>query len=159
MNRIAMHHVGARLLILALLVALIGAGCSTAGLTGQQTPTTTSPAPTASSSGSAPPTAAPSQSAPSAPPVSPLTSDFQQSIRQVVQKVKPAVVQITSQQVQIGQFNQPFTVPSGVGSGVIYDNQGHILTNDHVVSGAQQFLVSLPDGRTFKDAKLTGADP
>ena len=159
MNRIAMHHVGARLLILALLVALIGAGCSTTGLTGQQTPTTTSLAPTASSSGSAPPTAAPSQSAPSALPVSPLTSDFQQSIRQVVQKIKPAVVQITSQQVQIGQFNQPFTVPSGVGSGVIYDNQGHILTNDHVVSGAQQFLVSLPDGRTFKDAKLIGADP
>jgi S1-C subfamily serine protease len=77
----------------------------------------------------------------------------------VVQKVKPAVVQITTQQVQAGQFSQPFTVPSGVGSGIIYDNQGHILTNDHVVAGAQQFLVSLPDGRTFKDAKLIGADP
>jgi S1-C subfamily serine protease len=86
-------------------------------------------------------------------------SEFQSAIRQVVQRVKPAVVQITTQQVQAGQFNQPFTVPSGVGSGVIYDKQGHILTNDHVVSGAKQFLVTLPDGRTFKDAKLIGSDP
>jgi S1-C subfamily serine protease len=53
---------------------------------------------------------------------------------------------------------QPFTVPAGVGSGVIYDSQGHILTNDHVVEGAQTLLVSLPDGRSF-EAKLIGADP
>jgi S1-C subfamily serine protease len=142
--------------MLTLLIALIGTGCSTAGLTRQATPSTTSPTPTGSPSGSAAPTAAPSQSA---PPVSPLTSNFQESIREVVQKVRPAVVQITSQQVQIDQFNQPFTVPGGVGSGIIYDNQGHVLTNDHVVSGAQQFLVTLPDGRSFKDAKLIGRDP
>jgi S1-C subfamily serine protease len=142
--------------MLTLLTALIGTGCSTAGLTRQATPSTTSPTPTGSPSGSAAPTAAPSQSA---PPVSPLTSNFQESIREVVQKVRPAVVQITSQQVQIDQFNPPFTVPGGVGSGIIYDNQGHVLTNDHVVSGAQQFLVTLPDGRSFKDAKLIGRDP
>jgi S1-C subfamily serine protease len=142
--------------MLTLLIALIGTGCSTAGLTRQATQSTTSPTPTGSPSGSAAPTAAPSQSA---PPVSPLTSNFQESIREVVQKVRPAVVRITSQQVQIDQFNQPFTVPGGVGSGIIYDNQGHVLTNDHVVSGAQQFLVTLPDGRSFKDAKLIGRDP
>jgi serine protease Do len=49
-------------------------------------------------------------------------------------------------------------VPAGVGSGVIYDNQGHILTNNHVISGAQQLQVSLPDRRSFP-AKLVGADP
>ncbi len=146
MNRSAFHRIGARLLMLMLLIALIGTGCSTPGLTREATPSTTSPAPTA----------APSQSA---PPVTPLTSNFQESIRQVVQKVRPAVVQITSQQVQIDQFNQPFTIPGGVGSGIIYDSQGHVLTNDHVVSGAQQFLVTLPDGRSFKDAKLIGRDP
>ncbi len=156
MNRSASHRIGTRLLMLALLIALIGTGCSTAGLIDQATPSTTSPAPTASPSETAPPTAAPSQFA---PPASPLTSNFQESIRQVVQRVRPAVVQITSQQVQIDQFNQPFTIPSGVGSGIIYDNQGHVLTNDHVIAGAQQFLVSLPDGRTFKDAKLIGRDP
>jgi S1-C subfamily serine protease len=81
------------------------------------------------------------------------------AIRDVAQKVKPAVVQITNEQTQVNFFTQqPFTVPAGVGSGVIYDNQGHILTNDHVVEGAQTLLVSLPDGRSFK-AKLIGADP
>ncbi len=41
---------------------------------------------------------------------------------------------------------------------MIYDNQGHIITNNHVVTGAQRLLVSLPDGRSFP-AKLIGADP
>jgi S1-C subfamily serine protease len=76
----------------------------------------------------------------------------------VTQAVKPAVVQITNEQVQVDQFNQPFTVPAGVGSGVIYDQQGHILTNNHVVQGAQQLTVALPDGTTFP-GKLVGADP
>ncbi|MDQ6673980.1 MAG: trypsin-like peptidase domain-containing protein [Chloroflexota bacterium] len=81
------------------------------------------------------------------------------AVRSVSQQVKPAVVQITNQQqIQTGQFNQPFVVPAGVGSGVIYDNQGHILTNNHVVEGAQQILVSLPDKRSFP-GKLIGADP
>ncbi|MDQ6672759.1 MAG: trypsin-like peptidase domain-containing protein [Chloroflexota bacterium] len=81
------------------------------------------------------------------------------AVRTVVRQVKPAVVQITNQQqVQTSQFAQPFVVPAGVGSGVIYDNQGHILTNNHVVEGAQQLLVSLTDKRSFP-AKLIGADP
>ncbi len=84
--------------------------------------------------------------------------NFATAIQQVASKVKPAIVQITNEQVQIGQFNQPFTTPAGVGSGVIIDSQGHILTNYHVVSGAQRLLVSLPDGRSFP-GKLIGTDP
>jgi len=87
------------------------------------------------------------------------TDSFVNAVRGVSQQVKPAVVQITNQQqVQTSQFNQPFVVPAGVGSGVIYDSQGHILTNNHVIEGAQQLLVSLPDKRSFP-AKLVGADP
>ncbi|MEZ4867066.1 MAG: trypsin-like peptidase domain-containing protein [Caldilineaceae bacterium] len=88
----------------------------------------------------------------------PVTNDFATVIRQVSQLVKPAIVQITNQQ-QVQSFfsNQPFTVPAGVGSGIIYSPDGHILTNAHVVEGAQQLLVSLPDGRSFQ-AKLIGAD-
>ncbi len=85
-------------------------------------------------------------------------TDFSMAVREVAQAVRPAVVQITNEQVQADQFNQAFAVPSGVGSGVIYDTQGHILTNNHVVEGAQQLLVSLPDGRSFK-ANPIGRDP
>src|SRR5439155_13615797 len=78
--------------------------------------------------------------------------------RDVAQRARPAVVQITSEQLQADQFNQPFSVPAGVGSGVIYDAQGHVLTNNHVIEGAQRLLVSLPDGRSFP-GKWVGADP
>jgi S1-C subfamily serine protease len=95
-----------------------------------------------------------------APPVTSTapSSGFATLIRQVTQEVKPAVVQVTNEQVMSGAFQQGSAVPVGVGSGVIYDSEGHILTNNHVVEGAQKLIVSLPDGRTF-DAKLIGRDP
>ncbi len=76
---------------------------------------------------------------------------------QVVQETKPAVVQITNLQASPQQYTSP-TVPAGVGSGFIYDDQGHILTNNHVVEGAQKLQVALPDGRTFS-ANMIGTDP
>lgn len=45
----------------------------------------------------------------------------------------------------------------GLGSGVIIDARGYILTNDHVVDGADKITVTLPDGRKY-DAQLTGVD-
>ncbi len=143
-------HSGSRVfkVIIAMMIVLLTATAC------QVTTPSASPSQNTTTSGSP----APSSNSSSAP-ASMTASDFQEAIRQVVQRVKPAVVHITTQQVQGDQFNQPFTVPSGVGSGIIYDKEGHILTNDHVVNGAQQFLVTLPDGRTFKDAKLIGNDP
>jgi S1-C subfamily serine protease len=85
-------------------------------------------------------------------------TDFSTSIINVANAVKPAVVQITNMQVQPGPANQGAVVPAGVGSGVIYDTAGHILTNDHVVTGAQQLQVSLPDKRSFP-AEIVGEDP
>ncbi len=86
--------------------------------------------------------------------------DFASAVRQVANQVRPAVVQITNLQQQINPFVgvTGTTVPAGVGSGVIYDSQGHILTNKHVVAGSQQLQVSLPDKRSFP-ATLVGADP
>ncbi|MDQ6603324.1 MAG: trypsin-like peptidase domain-containing protein [Chloroflexota bacterium] len=49
-------------------------------------------------------------------------------------------------------------VPTGLGSGVIFDNQGDILTNNHVVEGASSLSVQLADG-TQIDATLVGRDP
>jgi S1-C subfamily serine protease len=133
-------------IVAVLLFVLLGTGCQLLSLS---QPIEVLPAPAAPG-----PALALAPAATSVP-----LSDFSLAIREVAQKVKPAVVQITNEQTQVDFFTQqPFTVPAGVGSGVIYDSQGHILTNDHVVEGAQALLVSLPDGRSFK-AKLIGADP
>jgi len=47
---------------------------------------------------------------------------------------------------------------SGLGSGVVTTADGYILTNNHVIDGADQVRVELPDKRVF-DAKVVGADP
>ena len=60
----------------------------------------------------------------------------------VVKQTQPQVVQIQTD--------------SGLGSGVIYDTNGNIVTNAHVVSGATQLAVTLADGRRF-DARLVGS--
>lgn len=46
----------------------------------------------------------------------------------------------------------------GLGSGVIIDPEGYILTNEHVISGAEKIIVSLSDGREFQ-ASIKGTDP
>ncbi|HET9022709.1 MAG TPA: trypsin-like peptidase domain-containing protein [Ornithinibacter sp.] len=60
----------------------------------------------------------------------------------------PSVVSITATTSQGG----------AQGSGVIIDKSGHVLTNNHVVSGAEKLTVTLADGRTF-DAEVRGTDP
>ena len=136
---------------LMLVVLMSAAACQISGTSSAAE----SPADSAAQSSAAPSAAAPTTSATSTISISDM--DFSTVIRDVAQQVRPAVVQITNEQVQIDQFNQSLTVPAGVGSGVIYDTQGHILTNNHVIDGAQQLLVSLPNGRSIP-AKLVGAD-
>ena len=60
----------------------------------------------------------------------------------------------------LGGPNRRFRVPPqhGLGSGVIVSKDGYILTNNHVVDGADQVKVSLLDGREFT-AKVVGRDP
>jgi S1-C subfamily serine protease len=47
---------------------------------------------------------------------------------------------------------------NSVGSGVVYDNQGHILTNAHVVNGKSRLQVSFPNGRRLQ-GRIVGVDP
>ncbi|WP_215829731.1 S1C family serine protease [Pelorhabdus rhamnosifermentans] len=79
------------------------------------------------------------------------------AIVRAAQAVAPAVVGITNKSYARDYFNRK-VVQKGEGSGVIIDSNGYIATNNHVVDGAQELVVSLPDGRTFT-GKVLGADP
>ncbi|MGE5073463.1 MAG: S1C family serine protease, partial [Anaerolineae bacterium] len=57
---------------------------------------------------------------------------------------------------QGGNGNQ--IVPTALGSGVVWDGAGHIVTNNHVVQGADRMTVTFWDGSSY-DAKLIGTDP
>jgi S1-C subfamily serine protease len=77
-------------------------------------------------------------------------------VPEMVRRVRPAVVSITTRQIEHNQFNQTVST-RGLGSGFIVDRRGYILTNYHVVEGAEQIKVTLSDGRVFR-ATLAGAD-
>ena len=79
-------------------------------------------------------------------------------IVRAAQAVAPAVVGITNKAYARDYFNRKVLVEQGEGSGVIIDANGYIATNNHVVNGAQEIVVSLPDGRSFP-GKVLGADP
>jgi len=72
---------------------------------------------------------------------------------------RDSVVFITTRQhVRDAWTRNIFSVPSGTGSGFIWDDQGHIITNFHVIKGASEATVRLADGRDYK-AALVGASP
>jgi len=68
---------------------------------------------------------------------------FEDQLVKVVRTVSPAVVQVET--------------PDGLGSGVVYDGNGHIVTNAHVVGSSKRFIVTLTDGT--HEATLVGAFP
>ncbi|WP_416182461.1 S1C family serine protease [Acidaminococcus timonensis] len=86
-----------------------------------------------------------------------LSSARNTPIVQAAKKVGPAVVGITNKALVRDYFNRTQLVEQGSGSGVIYSKDGLIATNNHVVAGAQEIVVSLPDGKTY-NGKVLGTD-
>jgi putative serine protease PepD len=75
-----------------------------------------------------------------------------------IKKVSPAVVSVLTLSIDDDAFFDP--VPrQGAGSGVVISTQGDILTNFHVIGGAQQVAVVFGDGKQRVPAKLVGSDP
>ncbi|GAB3324921.1 trypsin-like peptidase domain-containing protein [Larkinella ripae] len=91
----------------------------------------------------------------------PLLDAYSNTVVNVAKKVSQSVVQIkVSGRLKEGQppvrgRSQP---DGGTGSGFLISSDGYIITNNHVVVGANRIEVALPDGRDF-EASLIGCDP
>jgi S1-C subfamily serine protease len=87
-----------------------------------------------------------------------LAADEQATI-ELFEKSRDSVVFITTAQVVRDAWTRNvFLVPRGTGSGFIWDDAGHVVTNFHVIEGAADAMVKLADGRDYK-AALVGASP
>ena len=78
-------------------------------------------------------------------------SDSELSLPDLFTKVDKSVVQITDS-------DETDPLDSRLGSGFVYDTNGHIITNNHVVSGGGRLDVTFPDGTVYR-ASLIGSDP
>jgi serine protease Do len=77
----------------------------------------------------------------------------------VVKKVSPSVVSITTSTTGIDPFFGRVTQSEGAGTGIILSEDGLVLTNNHVVSGADSFSVFTSDGKEHKEARVVARDP
>jgi S1-C subfamily serine protease len=90
-------------------------------------------------------------------PAAPAEDGFA-AIAAAAAKVSPAVVTIAATGTAVDPAFPFFEVPpSGVGSGLIFDPNGWIITNEHVVASAQRLTVTLEDGTTY-EGRVYGTD-
>ena len=86
-------------------------------------------------------------------------SDAEKSNIEIFRQSSPSVVYITTLSEMVNLWTRDITrIPRGTGSGFIWDNHGHIITNYHVLQGASEIRIRLSDQRTF-NAVLVGASP
>lgn len=95
----------------------------------------------------------------------PTVTELERAFETAAQTIAPSVVSITSARPaddELPPFLRPFAPPDGqvhgMGSGVIIDAKGHVLTNNHVVDGADSLIVRLDDGRELEPT-IVGTDP
>ena len=137
-------------IIAGLVLALVIASCG--GSDPTPTPTST-PVPTPTTTLTSIPNPSPTAAVPTT--LNPTSAT--RTIPDIIKELTPSVVHIQTEAVQLDQFNRP-SPGVGVGTGEIIDDQGHVLTNNHVIDGAERILVTLSDGRAF-EAELIGGDP
>lgn len=115
------------------------------------------PVPRATAQSSAVTSVAPASSIPPRPAPTNLSDDERRNIR-VYETANRSVVNIDTTIIQPGNY---WTMPlegTGSGSGAVLDDEGHIITNYHVVDGAQKIDVTLPSNSENYPAQLVGFD-
>ena len=84
-------------------------------------------------------------------------NDLEARVIDVYDAASPSVVNITNRSTVYDRFFGA-SPQEGTGSGFVYDDQGHIVTNYHVIEGADEILVTLADGQVY-EAEVVGSDP
>jgi S1-C subfamily serine protease len=108
-------------------------------------------------------TATPGQSAATPSPVPPLSPNAriedEKNTIGVFKACAPSTVFVTQTRVVVDYFaGVAQEVPAGSGSGFVWDEQGHVVTNFHVVEGARSVTVTFHDQEQF-EAKVVGLEP
>lgn len=105
----------------------------------------------------------PAGSTSSVPTAESKTSTTGLSVNEIYKMDSPGVVDITATSTQQGSNNGFFSTPSETsqdeGAGVVYDKQGDILTDEHVVANATKVTVDFQNGLDNVPAKVLGTDP
>ncbi len=97
--------------------------------------------------------------APAAPPLPEGLSPEERRDIEVFRRARPSVVYITSIALRRDLFTLDVEqIPQGTGSGFVWDRQGHIVTNFHVIQEGQAFAVTLADQSEW-DARVVGVAP
>ena len=140
---------GSRITILVAIVALVGAmlGCR---LPGALLPTPVAPTPTVAPTATA-------VSPPAPPTPEKAINALEAQVEAVYDLAGPAVVNVTSVAYAHDFFLNPIP-QEGSGSGFVYDAEGHIVTNYHVVENAEELSVTLANGQVYP-AVIVGVDP
>jgi S1-C subfamily serine protease len=134
------------LAVVALVVATLGCALPNAML-----PSAATPVPTVL------PTPTPASPQVTLAPYEAAANALEGQIEAVYEQAAPAVVNITTRSYAYDFFSRPIP-QEGSGSGFIYDMEGHIVTNYHVVENAEELSVALANGEVYP-AKIVGVDP
>ena len=104
----------------------------------------------------------PSETDPPVTPIVPLTpgarTEDEKNTVSVFRELAPATVFVTQTRVVADMWGASEEVPAGSGSGFVWDKQGHIVTNFHVIKDAKSLSVTFQGQKTFQ-ATVVGADP
>ena len=84
-----------------------------------------------------------------------VTVDTNMSLIRLFEKAEPAVIQVNVKKIQSEGATEE--VPGGSGSGFVYDDTGHIITNNHVIDDALKITVTFLDGESYA-AEIVGND-
>ena len=85
------------------------------------------------------------------------TEQLQNQVENVYEATNQSVANITTKALTMGMFNLP-TTQKGAGSGFLYDDAGHVVTNYHVIQNAKTITVSLGEDQVY-EAEIIGSDP